>query len=96
MPKLPNFGISLQYLVKEHAEQHEGFRANQYYGFDWGVKASLQCLYQYLKQEVKGEVDFLRADKHQSWFQHFGHQIFLQVDTIIIDGHDQAFSKYSK
>ena len=29
-------------------------------------------------------------------FQHCGHQSFLQGDTIIIDGHDQAFSKYSK
>ena len=31
-----------------------------------------------------------------SWFQHFGHQRFLQVDTIIVDGYNQAFSKYSK
>ena len=42
---------------------------------------------QYLKKEVRDEVDFLHADKHQS---------FLQGDTIIIDGHDQAFSNYSK
>ena len=26
-------------------------------------------------------------------FQHFGHQVFLQGDTIIIDGHGQAVSK---
>ena len=31
-----------------------------------------------------------------SWFQHLGHQSFLQSDTIFIDGHDQTFSKYSK
>ena len=27
-----------------------------------------------------------------SWFQHFGHQSFLQGNTIIIDQHGQAFS----
>ena len=42
---------------------------------------------QYLKKEVWDEVNFLYADKHQS---------FLQGDTITIDSHDQAFSKYSK
>ena len=31
-----------------------------------------------------------------STFQHFGYHSFLQGDTIITDGHDQAFSKYSK
>ena len=50
---------------------------------------------QYLKQEVRDEADFSHADKHQSWFQHFGYQSFLEVDTIIIDGHDPAFSKCS-
>ena len=34
---------------------------------------------QYLKKEVRDEVEFLHADKHQS---------FLQGDTIITDGHD--------
>ena len=42
---------------------------------------------QYLKKEVRDEVDFLHADKHQS---------FLQGNTIIIDGHDSAFLKYLK
>ena len=55
----------------------------------------------YLTKEVSDEVGFLHVDKHQSkfptsWFQHFGHQSFLQGDTIIIDGHDQTFLKYSK
>ena len=49
---------------------------------------------QYLKQEVRDEVDFLHADKHQSWFQHFWHQSFLQ--GFLIDEHNQSFSKYSK
>ena len=31
--------------------------------------ASLQCLYKYLKKEVRDEVDFLHADKHQSFLQ---------------------------
>ena len=56
---------------------------------------------QYLKKEVREEVDFLHAYlyKHEfptSWFQHFGHQSFAQDNTIIIDDHDQALSKYSK
>ena len=41
----------------------------------------------YLKKEVIDDVDFFHADKHQS---------FLQGYTIITDGHDEAFSKYSK
>ena len=55
---------------------------------------------QYLEEEVRDEVDFLDADKHQSFlqvdFNTLGKQSFLQDDTIIIDGHDQAFSNYSK
>ena len=42
---------------------------------------------QYLKKEVSDEVDFLYADKHES---------FLQIDTMIIDGGDQAFPKFPK
>ena len=56
--------------------------------------ASLQCFYKNIKRKVRDEVDFWNADKHQS---------FLRVDpkceeddTIIIDVHNQAFSKYSK
>ena len=37
-------------------------------------------------QYLKNEVDFFHTDKHQS---------FLQDDTIMMDGHDQAISKYS-
>ena len=39
----------------------------------------LAIFLQYLKKEVRDKVDFLHADKHES---------FLQGDTIIIDGHD--------
>ena len=60
---------------------------------------------QYLKIEVRDEVDFLYADKHQSFLQVDFNILgiilgnissLLQRGTIIIDGHDQAFSKYSK
>ena len=45
---------------------------------------------QYLKKEVRDEVDFFHADKHQNFLQVdlIGYQSFLQGDTIIIDGHD--------
>ena len=33
---------------------------------------------QYLKKEVKAEVDFLHAEFPKSLFQHFEHQSFLQ------------------
>ena len=50
---------------------------------------------QYLKKEVKDEVDFLHADKHQSfrkvYFSTLGIKVFYKVDIIIINGHDQAF-----
>ena len=48
---------------------------------------------QYLKKkEVSDEVDFLRADKHQSFLQVYfntlGKPSFLQGDTFIVNGHD--------
>ena len=42
---------------------------------------------QYLKKEVSDEVDFLHADKHES---------FLQTDTMIFDRYGQAFPKLPK
>ena len=55
---------------------------------------------QYLKKEVKDEVDFLHADKHQSflkvYFNTLGIKVSYKVDIIIINGHDQTFSNYSK
>ena len=51
---------------------------------------------QYLKKEVKNEVDFLHVDKHQSFLKHFGHQSFLHGWYYsYINGHGQAFSNYS-
>ena len=55
---------------------------------------------QYLKEEVKDEADFLYADKHQSslkiYFNFLGIKVSYKVDIIIINGHDQASSNYSK
>ena len=55
---------------------------------------------QYLKEEVKNKIDFLHADKHQSflkfYFNTLGIKVSNKVDIIIINGHDQAFSNYSK
>ena len=42
---------------------------------------------QYVKKEVSDKVDYLHADKHES---------FLQIDTIIFDGDGQAFPKFPK
>ena len=42
---------------------------------------------QYLKKEASDEVDFLHANKHES---------FLQIDTINFDGDGQALPKFGK
>ena len=51
---------------------------------------------QYSKKEIRDEVDFLHADKYQSFLQvncnALGIKIFSS-DFIIVDRHDQAFSK---
>ena len=55
---------------------------------------------QYLRKEVKDEVDFLHADKHQSFlqvdFNTLGIKFSYKVYTIIRTEHDQVFSNYSK
>ena len=43
---------------------------------------TLAIFLSYLKKEVSDEVDFLHADKHES---------FLQIDTMIFDVDDQTF-----
>ena len=51
---------------------------------------------QYLKKEVKDEVDFLHADKHQCFLKNtLDIKVHCKVE-IVINGHDQAFSNYSK
>ena len=55
---------------------------------------------QYLKKEVRDEVNFLHADKHQSfvkvYFNTSDIKVSYKVGIIIINGHYQAFSNYSK
>ena len=55
---------------------------------------------EYLSKEVKDEVDFLHTDKRQSFLKAYintlGIKVSYKVDIIIINGHDQAFSNYSK
>ena len=84
-----------------HAEEHESFLQIDTVGFIWMVKPSqssenskFTIFLLYLKQEVKNEVGYLHADKHQRWLQFFVHQRVLQGDTISIDGHDQTLLKY--
>ena len=93
------FAIFLQYLKKEvsdevdflHADPHEILlqinamilmRMLKHSQNSQNSKFALSL--QYLKKEVRDEVDVVK------------HQRFLQSDTIITLGHDQAFSKYSK
>ena len=40
---------------------------------------------QYLKKKVSDEIDFLHADKHES---------FLQIDSMIFDGDGSPFLKF--
>ena len=50
---------------------------------------------QYLQKQVRNEVDFLHVHWHQSFLQIYfntlGVKFFYEVNTIFIDGHDQAF-----
>ena len=54
---------------------------------------------QYLKKDLKDEVDFLHANKHQRflkvYFDTLGIKVSYKIDVITINGHDQAFSNYS-
>ena len=98
----------LQYLKKEvsdevdflPADQHESFLQINTMISDGDDQAlpkfpnsKFAISLQYLKKEVRDEVDFFHADKRLKFPEHQG---FLQGDTVIIDGHGQAFSKYSK
>ena len=51
---------------------------------------------QYLKKEVKDEIDFLHAEKHQRFLKNtLSIKVSYKINIIIINGHDQAFSNYS-
>ena len=44
---------------------------------------------QYIKKKVRNKVDFLHATR---LFYHFRVRSVVQRDTVIIDGHNEAFS----
>ena len=56
--------------------------------------ANLQCLYNISKKDVKDEVSFLHADKHQTvlkvYFNTLGIKVPYKINSIVINGHDQA------
>ena len=89
-------------LIFLHADEHEGFLQintmvliEMVKHFQTSQNKKFLISWQYLKQEVRNEVDFLHPEKYQSWFQHFGHQSFLQGGTII-DEHDKSILKVIK
>ena len=49
------------------------------------IKINMQCLLQYLKNELSYEADVLHADRHESR---------LQVDNFLFDGFGQGCPKY--
>ena len=49
--------------------------------------ASSKCFLQYFKKEGTDKIDFLHADKHQT---------FLQVDAINHGGHGEVYPNYTK
>ena len=103
--------ISLQYLQKElsdevdflHADKHESLLQVDSTILMQMVKHSQSAqnnkfamFLQYLKKEVKDKVDFLHADKQFGPQNTLGIKVSYQVDIVIINGNDQAFSNYSK
>ena len=90
------FVMSLQYVKKEVKDEVD-FMAKHSQSFQ---NRKFVMSLQYVKKEVKDEVDFLHADKHQSlpkvYFSTLDIKVSYKVDIISINGHDQAFSNYSK
>ena len=65
-----------------HAGKHESLLQIDSMGMVKNSQSSQNSKFamslQYLKKEVKAEVDFLHAEFPKSLFQHFEHQSFLQ------------------
>ena len=57
--------------------------------------ASLQCLYSISKKKLKLKLIFC-MQSFQVYFNTLSIKVSYKVDIIIINGHDQAFSNYSK
>ena len=98
------FAISWQYLKKELSDEVDFLQADEHESLlpiDSMIWRGWFAMFsQYLKKEVKDKVDFLHGDKHQSflkvYFNTLGIKVSYKVDIIINNGHDQAFSNYSK
>ena len=65
-----------------HADKHESLLQFDIAGMVKNSQSSQNSKFalslQYLKKEVKSEVNFLHTEFHKSLFKHFGHQSFLQ------------------
>ena len=51
---------------------------------------------EYFKKEVKAKVDFIMQSFLKVYFNTLSIKVFYKVDIIVINGHDQVFSNYSK
>ena len=89
-----------------HADKHVSFLQSDVMIFDGDGQAFSKFSKQQVcnvftisQKEVRDKVDYLYADKHQIIreidFNFLGIMVFAR-DTIITDGHVQAFSKNSK
>ena len=111
MPKLPTIIFSLQYLKEELSDEVDFLHADKHksllqidsmilIGMAKHSQSFQNRKFVMSLQYVKNEVDFLHADKHQSlpkvYFSTLDIKVSYKVDIIIINGHDQAFSNYSK
>ena len=86
-----------------HAYKHESFLQIDRTIFDVDVQANSKLVVslQYLKNEVRDEVDFLRADKHQSFlqvdFSIFGIKVYYKVIlSLLMDITRYSQSTHSK
>ena len=105
------FAISLQYLKKDVSDENDFLHTNKHKGllqidtmilmeivrhYQNSQNSKFSMSLQYLKEKVRDKVDFgINFNVSCKLIQHFGHQCFLESDTIN-DIHDQVFSNYSK
>ena len=58
--------------------------------------ASLQCLYSISNKKLRLRLNFCMQSLLKAYFNTLRIKVFYKVDVIIINGHDQVFSNYSK
>ena len=104
------FTISLQYLKKESSDEVYFLNAGKYENLlqvdIWGWSrvpkvpkiVSLQCRYNISKKKLKLKLIFCMQSCLKTYFSTLGIKVSFpsKVDIIIINGHDQLFSNYSK